>query len=108
MICQPENEKKAEENLRKAYEMSSAILDEIKIIDEIPYSRRLDIRNICHMYGNMLSKKVFKYTGKCSTDRPAIRIEDDQFQAIAEELLPDIQMACLLFSKNREVMSPGN
>ena len=108
MLCRPEDEEKAEENLRKAYEMSSTILDKIKTVDEIPYSRRLDIRNICHMYGNMLSKKVFKYTGKCSTDIPVIRIENDQFPAIANKLLPDVQLACSLFMKNREVMSPGN
>ncbi|XP_053404257.1 uncharacterized protein LOC128558571 [Mercenaria mercenaria] len=107
MICRPEEEEKAEENLKKAYEMSSAILDETESVDEIPFSRRLDIRNICHMYGNMLSKKVFKYTGKCSTDKPVIVVRTDQFLAIAESLLPDVQFACKLFSTNREVMSPG-
>lgn len=107
-LCRPEEEQKAEENLKKAYEMSSVVMTEKERVDEIPFSKRLDIRNICHMYGNMLSKKVFKFTGKCTTTKPLISVEKAQFRATADLLLPDVRRACEMFAKNREVMSPEN
>lgn len=108
MICRPEEKQKAEENLKKAYEMCAPVLEKVKLSpEEVPHTKRQDTRNICHMYGNMLSKRVFKYTGKCSKNGYATDVQKYQFPEIAESLLPDVQLACKLFSQTREVMPPG-
>ncbi|XP_060572175.1 uncharacterized protein LOC132730299 [Ruditapes philippinarum] len=109
--CRSDETKKAEICFKQAVEICESEIQPENVsknfqFDDIPFSYKLDLMHIYHMYGNMVLKQVANFTGKYLGDRARIQTKDD-FDEIAMQLLPQVKQACALFSKCRDITPIG-
>lgn len=106
-ICRPEKEKEAEQCLKEALEMCLSQTEGVDI-DEIPYSSKLDLMHIYHMYGNMLLRRLSRYTGVYIGDQPVPRRQTENFEDLLPQILPVVKKACGYFTESRNITPIGN
>lgn len=105
-ICRPEEEEKAEKNFKEALEMCQKDVAGLEV-EDIPYAKRQDLRNIYHMYGNMFVLRIAKYTGRFLGDIPVKSTDKSIFQTTALNLLESVKSACDLFFRCRYITPAG-
>lgn len=105
-ICSPEKETAAEKCFKEALELSLPD-GEGTHTDSLPYSKKVDLMQIYHMYGNMKLRKVSRYTGRWLTDKPQIKTIRQNFEKDCKEILSLVKQACDCFEKSREITPLG-
>ena len=105
-LCRPENEKAAETCFQTALEICKEEINGISA-EYMPYTMRLTLMHIYHMYGNMFLTRVSKYTGKYLGDKPRRMVSDEKFEQVTPILFQMVRMACEYFTKCRDVTPEG-
>lgn len=105
--CRPEKGTEAEKCFQEALNLSLPD-GEGTDIDKLPYSNRLDLMHIYHMYGNMKLTKVSMFTGKYLGDRPHVNTNQEQFEEVSKSLLSLVREACGYFTKSRDITPLGS
>ncbi|XP_052225579.1 uncharacterized protein LOC127841074 isoform X2 [Dreissena polymorpha] len=101
-LCRPEEVKQAEKYLSEALDDSLAEIEGFDE-DDIPYTKKLDLMHIYHMFGSVIKRNLSKYTGK--TEGGSKKID---FARLSKVLLHDIKRACTYFTESRKMTPLGS
>lgn len=105
-LYRPEEEEKAEQCFTEALDMCQREVAQMQL-EDIPYTKRQNLRNIYHMYGSMFVLRIAKYTGRYLGDLPVKNTDVSNFHIRAKDLLDSVNTACDLFFKCRDITPPG-